>query len=169
MGLGASNMSIRVNDAVSVFSTGDLATNKGKISGTVLFKQYSDHVKVTLELKGLKKNKKHGFHIHVNGDLREGCKSCCSHYNPTGDKHGGLRDIDSHAGDLGNIEGDSKGECNISFTTGKFTVSEIVGRSLIIHEDEDDLGRGDEKDSDTTGHSGARIACAIIGIVSEKC
>jgi len=167
MGQAPSNIDIK--EAVTVFSTSDTVTNKGKISGVVIFKQYDDHVKVTMNLAGLKRNKKHGFHIHVNGDLREGCKSCCSHYNPTGNTHGGLRDENSHAGDLGNIEGDAKGECATSFTTGKFTVSEIVGRSLIIHEDEDDLGRGDEKDSETTGHSGARIACAIIGIVNENC
>jgi Cu-Zn family superoxide dismutase len=39
-----------------------------------------------------------------------------------------------------------------------------VGRSIIIHEDEDDLGLGNKEDSKTTGHSGARIACSVIGI-----
>jgi Cu-Zn family superoxide dismutase len=39
----------------------------------------------------------------------------------------------------------------------------IIGRGLIIHADEDDCGLGDYHDSSTTGHSGKRIACAIIG------
>jgi hypothetical protein len=38
---------------------------------------------------------------------------------------------------------------------------------LIIHADEDDLGRGGHEDSHTTGHSGARIGCAIFGRTSE--
>ena len=151
-------------------SSTDTNTNKGKIKGTVIFKQKDEHVKIIIDLKGLKKNHLHGFHIHETGDLREDCKSCCSHYNPYGTTHGCLHDEESHAGDLGNIRGDDTGSCNISITTDKFTVSEIVGRSLIIHEDEDDLGKGSHDDSKTTGHSGTRITCAIIGIVkTEKC
>ena len=48
--------------------------------------------------------------------------------------------------------------------TNKFIVDEIIGRSIIIHEDEDDLGLGNFEDSKTTGHSGKRIACSVIGI-----
>jgi Cu-Zn family superoxide dismutase len=43
------------------------------------------------------------------------------------------------------------------------TKCNIIGRGLIIHEDEDDLGRGGQKDSLVTGHAGKRIACAVIG------
>jgi Cu-Zn family superoxide dismutase len=42
-------------------------------------------------------------------------------------------------------------------------VEDLWGRSVIVHADPDDYGRGGEIDSHTTGHSGARIACAIIG------
>ena len=38
----------------------------------------------------------------------------------------------------------------------------VVGRSVIIHADEDDLGTG-LGESLKTGNSGARIACAVIG------
>jgi Cu/Zn superoxide dismutase len=41
--------------------------------------------------------------------------------------------------------------------------SDLWGRSLIVHADEDDLGKGDFPDSATTGHSGKRIGCAIFG------
>lgn len=40
---------------------------------------------------------------------------------------------------------------------------DLLGRSLIVHEGEDDLGLGDHDDSKTTGHSGKRMGCAIIG------
>ena len=43
------------------------------------------------------------------------------------------------------------------------TKCNIIGRGLIIHADEDDLGLGGFPDSLTTGHSGKRIACAVIG------
>ena len=40
----------------------------------------------------------------------------------------------------------------------------ILGRSLIIHKDEDDYGKGGHSDSLTTGHAGKRLDCAVIGI-----
>ena len=46
-------------------------------------------------------------------------------------------------------------------------VCNIIGRGLIIHADEDDCGMTDHSDSKTTGNSGKRIACAVIGY-SEK-
>lgn len=69
-----------------------------------------------------------------------------------------------HAGDLGNITTDNKGTCTMSIRSERFTIDQIIGRSIIIHEDPDDLGKGEFDDSHTTGHSGARIACAVIGI-----
>ena len=43
------------------------------------------------------------------------------------------------------------------------SVKALWGRSIIVHADEDDLGKGHFEDSKTTGHSGKRMACAIIG------
>ena len=147
-----------INQAVAVVNT-------TKINGFVLFTQKDNYVSIHIELRGLTKNHKHGFHIHETGDLREGCKSCCAHYNPSGVEHAGLEG--GHAGDLGNIKTNASGNCDITIRTDKFAVSEILGRSIIIHEDEDDLGKGTFEDSKTTGHSGARIACAVIGISKD--
>jgi Cu-Zn family superoxide dismutase len=156
MGISPSRSTIQ--EAVAIIDT-------GKIKGTVIFTQRDDHVRIKLDIKGLKKSHQHGFHIHESGDLREGCKSCCAHYNPNGTEHGGLDG--GHAGDLGNIKTDEEGNCAISLKTDKFIVDEILGRSIIIHEDTDDLGEGGHEDSKTTGHSGARIACSVIGISKD--
>ena len=43
----------------------------------------------------------------------------------------------------------------------------VIGRSLVIHEDEDDLGKGGFPDSLTTGHAGKRLDCAVIGYDKE--
>lgn len=67
-----------------------------------------------------------------------------------------------HTGDLGNIEL-CDGRCKRRYTVKKTSVRELWGRSLIIHADEDDLGKGGFPDSAITGHSGARMACAILG------
>ena len=152
----------KMTEAVSVINT----QYKSKhIEGVVIFTQKEDCVQIKVDVKGLKHNHLHGFHIHESGDLREGCKSCCSHYNPENTDHGGLDN--GHAGDLGNIKTDEHGVCKMSFKTSKFLVDNILGRSIIIHEDEDDLGLGGFEDSTTTGHSGARIACALIGISKD--
>jgi Cu-Zn family superoxide dismutase len=137
------------------------------IKGFVVFTQRGKFVKISVNVSGLKPRFKHAFHIHETGDLRRGCDSCCKHYNPDDNDHGDIDDEDSHAGDLGNIETDDYGVCIMELKTDKFYVDEIIGRSIIIHEDTEDLGNGNNKDSKTTGNSGKRIACAVIGY-SEK-
>ena len=46
--------------------------------------------------------------------------------------------------------------------------SNILGRGLIIHEDEDDCGKGGDAESLKTGNAGKRIACAVIGYSKEN-
>ena len=157
MGIAVSKSNI--TEAVAVINSNH---NNSVIRGTVVFRQKDDFVVISVDVDGLSKNHKHGFHIHETGDLREGCASCCAHYNPTNKQHGGLEG--GHAGDLGNIKTDNNGLCRMTIKTNKFIVDEILGRSIIIHMDEDDLGFGNFDDSKTTGHSGTRIACSIIGI-----
>lgn len=38
----------------------------------------------------------------------------------------------------------------------------MVGRSVMVHADEDDLGKGGHDLSPTTGNAGARVACGEI-------
>jgi len=148
-----------------------ITPNKDKIEGIVYFIPYKDNLKIKYNIKGLTDGK-HGFHIHEYGDLSEGCKSGCSHFNPDNKTHGGLNCKERHAGDLGNIISKnqiSKGEfvCpDLSISpTSKYN---IIGRMIIIHKDEDDLGRGGNKESLKTGNAGERIGCGVIGITKSS-
>ena len=135
------------------------------IQGEVLFQTSRGGVDVHARFTKLPAGL-HGFHIHKAGDLRgEGCKGACEHFDVGHSEHGGPPGSDEprHTGDLGNIRGPS-------FTRRYFLkdvdVEDFFGRSVIVHQDKDDLGKGEHDDSKTTGHSGARIGCAIIGRVS---
>jgi Cu-Zn family superoxide dismutase len=94
-------------------------------------------------MSGLKPGK-HGFHIHEFGNLSNACITAGAHYNPFGKTHGGPNDEERHVGDLGNIEADQNGNAKFELVdsliklTGKYSV---IGRSVIVHEGEDDLGR----------------------------
>ena len=117
---------------------------------------------------------KHGFHIHRAGDLRgEGCQGACEHFHvgplqDHGSKPGSKGQRQRHTGDLGNIEQTGSGPCKYSYLIPDITPEDLLGRALIIHEDEDDLGLGDFPDSKTTGHSGKRIGCAIFGRATRE-
>ena len=140
-----------------------------KIKGIVKFTQVdsSSSVRIDIEIYGLGKNKYHGFHVHEYGDMSEQCTSMCNHFNPFNKTHGGPDSRERHVGDLGNIQSDANGCAKYTFYDKMIklrgTKSNIIGRGLIIHADEDDLGLGGQPDSLTTGHAGARIACAVIG------
>ena len=125
---------------------------------------------IKLNLKNVPQGK-HGFHIHTTGDLREGCKSLCSHYNPHNKTHGDIKSKNRHVGDLGNIKPNKYGiikktlKDKLIKLRGKYS---IIGRSVVIDEKEDDLGLGNNDESLKTGNAGKRIACGVIGY-SKNC
>ena len=65
-----------------------IAVFDGKIKGTVIFTEdlQQGGVRIDLDLSGLKKNGKHGFHVHEAGDMSNQCESMCAHFNPYGKK-----------------------------------------------------------------------------------
>ena len=144
-----------------------------QIKGYVLFREFKEQKKtgIVLRLTGVPPGE-HGFHIHQSGDLREGCNSLCAHFNPYEKNHGGPKDKERHVGDLGNIEPDSKGEVNKTMYDRKIKLSgknSIIGRSVVIHANRDDLGKGGNAESLKTGNAGKRIACGVIGLSKNSC
>jgi Cu-Zn family superoxide dismutase len=151
----------KVIAAVAVIKT-------NKIEGTVVAKKCNKNLRITAIFTKLPAGK-HGFHIHDAGDLRgEGCNGLCSHYDKGHNEHGGAPSSNKnrHTGDLGNIQMHGKKTLKRTFTLSTVKVSDLWGRSIIVHEDEDDLGKGPHEDSKITGHSGKRIGCAIFGRAS---
>ncbi len=149
--------------AVAVFS--------GTIQGTVHLTEYQEGVEINVRLKGFEPHTIHGFHVHEAGDLTEQCKSMCAHFNPYGTQHGGPLSRERHVGDLGNLLANAKGEVITTFYDSRIklrgTKCNVLGRGLIVHEQEDDLGIGNEE-SLRTGNAGPRIGCAIIGYAKEN-
>jgi len=108
----------------------------------------------------------HGFHLHTAGDLRgEGCQGLCEHYDKGGHCHGDGPHSkgERHTGDLGNIDIRNKKKIIRHYDLKGVRVSDLWGRSIIVHADRDDLGKGGKEDSLITGHSGKRLGCALFG------
>jgi Cu-Zn family superoxide dismutase len=140
--------------------------NGDNCKGTINIKESGNGVEFDINLKNMKPGL-HGFHIHEAGNLEDGCSSCCSHFNPLKKKHGGIDGKERHLGDLGNITADIKGNC-ITTIRDKYLQLRgykynIIGRSIVVHANEDDLGKGGNAESKKTGNAGARIGCGVIG------
>jgi len=149
---------VQINEAVAVL----VPMKNSGVSGTILLKQEKGYVLVTGEVSGLKPGK-HGFHIHMFGDLRaaDGI-SAGGHYNPHGHPHGGPESKEKHEGDLGNIDANDKGVATINAKADHVELHHIVGRSLVVHGDADDLK------SQPAGNAGPRIAVGVIGLAEVK-
>ena len=121
---------------------------------------------ITAHMSGLTPGK-HGFHIHEFGNLLDGRKTAGAHYNPFNKTHGAPWKEERHVGDMGNVEADADG--NVKFVLEDHLIqltgeTSVIGRTCVVHADEDDLGETDHPLSKTTGNAGARLACGVIGI-----
>ena len=135
----------------------------GEITGAVNLEQASGQAtKISGKVEGLEPGE-HGFHIHEFGDLSDGCDSAGGHYNPDNVDHG---DLDNgHVGDLGNITADKNGIAQFSLVAERVELSgdrSVVGRAIVVHKDEDDLGKGGDDESLKTGNAGERAGCGVI-------
>ncbi|XP_013783884.1 superoxide dismutase [Cu-Zn] 2-like [Limulus polyphemus] len=138
------------------------------VKGTVYFSQENTDcpTSITGEISGLTPGL-HGFHVHEFGDNTNGCTSAGPHFNPFGKEHGAPTDENRHVGDLGNVEAGNDGVAKVDITDKQISLTgplSVLGRSMVVHADPDDLGKGGHELSKTTGNAGGRLACGVIGI-----
>ena len=129
------------------------------IYGRVLFYQMRDGVIVRAEITGLPRGEGacdspiFAFHIHsggyCTGNKDDAFADAGMHYNLRGCQH------PYHAGDLPPLFGSDGKALSVCFTN-RFTVHEIIGKSVIIHVSPDDFK------TQPSGNSGEKIACGVI-------
>lgn len=91
----------------------------------------------------------YALHIHEYGDCTLPFNKTGAHYNPSGRPH------PEHDGDLPPLMGNS-GYAWAAFYDMRFTIDEIIGRSIIIHSRRDDFS------SQPAGDAGDKIGCGTI-------
>lgn len=124
------------------------------IRGSVTFVQKNNGVLVTAKVHGLPKGSGFlGFHIHsggsCTGNQEDLFADALGHYNPSAALH------PNHAGDMPPLLANGT-NAYMAFVTGRFTVEEIVGRTVIIHSNPDDFT------TQPSGNSGEKMACGAI-------
>ena len=124
-----------------------------RLSGCVEFYQENGYVLVVARISGLPEKSEtgfFGFHIHQGRNCSGAEFSRTEgHYNPTGLPH------PEHAGDLPPLLR-CQGTAYLSFRTDRFSVNEIIGRTVVIHSDPDDFH------TQPAGNAGKKIACGVI-------
>uniref|UniRef100_W5NNF4 Superoxide dismutase [Cu-Zn] n=1 Tax=Lepisosteus oculatus TaxID=7918 RepID=W5NNF4_LEPOC len=141
-----------------------LEEGKPQVTGEVLFKQlYPDgKLDVIFRLAGFNTtdNTSKAIHVHTYGDLSNGCDSTGGHFNPQNVDH------PMHPGDFGNFT-PKKGKIHKMKSNSKATMfgpESVLSRAVVVHEKEDDMGKGGNAGSLLHGNAGKRLACCVIGI-----
>lgn len=127
------------------------------ISGIVKFYQTANGTLVYALISGLPESSGfHGFHIHSGSECSANSDdpfaNAKSHYNPNASAH------PNHAGDLPPLISDNGFAFSV-FITNRFTVEEIIGKTVILHEKADDFT------TQPSGNSGKKIACGEISVL----
>lgn len=129
------------------------------ISGVVRFYQANKGVIVYAEISGLPHSKIpcddriFGFHIHegnsCSGNAEDPFANAMSHYDTGNCEH------PHHSGDMPPLFGND-GLAIMMFFTNRFSIEEIIGRTVVIHDMPDDFK------TQPSGNSGKKIACGVI-------
>ena len=136
------------------------------IAGTVRLYQTRAGVIVLAEVSGLPQSDRpcreriFGFHIHEGADcggtIDDPLAHAMAHYNPGGCEH------PYHAGDLPPLFGNHGAALSL-FLTNRFSVHEVIGKTVIIHDHPDDFT------TQPSGSSGSKIACGVIQRAAGPC
>ncbi|UCF94645.1 MAG: superoxide dismutase family protein [Desulfobacterales bacterium] len=136
----------------------------GEAIGTVTASSSPYGTILTPDLSGLTQGL-HGFHVHENPNCGPKEKAgeivpalaAGGHYDPAGTrKHAGPYG-DGHLGDLPAIYFDANGKATHPLLAPRIKISDLKGRSLMIHAGGDNYSDLPEK----LGGGGARVACGV--------
>ncbi len=129
------------------------------LTGTVWFYQTDRGVLVVTEVDGLPQEHTpcaapfFGFHIHggnaCSGNEQDPFFDAGSHFNPLDCPH------PHHAGDMPPLLGNAGYALSV-FLTDRFTIDEIIGKTVIIHDSPDDFT------TQPAGNAGKKIACGVV-------
>ena len=125
-----------------------------EIEGRVRLYQTKEGVIVVADVEGLPEQSTcgsvFGFHIHEGNRCGgDAFVETLGHYNPNDCPH------PYHAGDLPPLFGNN-GKAWMAVWTNRFTVEEIKGHTVVIHDQVDDFV------SQPAGNAGRKIACGLI-------
>lgn len=142
-----------------------------QLKGNVEFFQMKNGVAVAAEFTGLpvpqsweksgetNESQIYAFHIHegerCTGNETDPFADAKGHYNPGNQPH------PLHAGDMPPLFGNS-GEAQLLFVTDRFTVDDVIGRTVIVH------GHPDDFTTQPSGNAGEKIGCGIIAAAGEE-
>ena len=123
------------------------------LTGCVQFYQEKRCVLIVAKITGLPgKNETGFFGFHINqGESCSGTdfSETGSHYNPADQAH------PKHPGDLPPLLA-CGGDAYLSVRTDRFSVRDIIGRTVVVHSNPDDFN------SQPAGNAGKKIACGVI-------
>lgn len=135
------------------------APNYESINGIVRFYPAGAGVIVNAEVYGLPSDTApcapsiHGFHIHAGksctGNNTDPFANAGLHFNPSSCEH------PEHAGDMPPLFSNN-GFAWMLYYTEHFSIPEIIGKTVIVHEKPDDFR------TQPSGDSGNKIACGVI-------
>ncbi len=137
-----------------------------EVRGTVEFVTVPAGVEVHARLTGLAPGA-YGFHVHEVGDCTDPGETAGGHFSPQDNPHGSplAPPATRHAGDLGNIVADASGDAELRMEMAGLEIEGergVVGRSVVLHEGEDDL------ETQPDGDAGDPIACGVIRATATR-
>jgi Cu-Zn family superoxide dismutase len=143
------------------------ASGVGAAIGTITFRDTPQGLMAEPKLTGLPAGP-HGFHIHQNPDCGPGPgannqpaagMAAGGHYDPQDTKaHHGPHDKAGHLGDLPVLVVDKDGAANLPVLAPRLKVSNLDGRSVMVHAGGDNYA----DQPAPLGGGGGRIACGVI-------
>lgn len=146
------------------FAEATLKPSSGStVEGALQLQLKTDRMLVHVFAKNLSPGK-HAIHFHDKGDCSaKDAKSAGEHFNPDHVKHGAPNGAEHHLGDIGNLEVPKEGRVSQVFEilipprlAETVHWENFIGKSVIIHEGEDDFK------SQPAGNSGGRLACGVL-------